>query len=58
MGATALMIVDNYWMKIWIDDGIDQRLLDAAALLAAEAAAGGRSCPSWCHGEHLIIDEV
>ena len=48
MGATALMIVDNYWMKmIWIDDGIDQRLLDAAALLAAEAAAGGRSCPSW-----------
>lgn len=48
MGARALMIVvDNYWMKIWIDDGIDQRLLDAAALLAAEAAAGGRSCPSW-----------
>jgi hypothetical protein len=41
------MIEVNYWTKIWIDDGIDQRLLDAAALLAAEAAVGGRSCPSW-----------
>ena len=47
MGARALMIVVNYWTKIWIDDGIDQRSLDAAALLAAEAAVGGRSCPSW-----------
>ena len=47
MGARALMIEVNYWTKIWIDDGINQRLLDAAALLAAGAAVGGRSCPSW-----------
>ena len=46
MGARALMIEVNYWTKIWIDDGIDQRLLGAAALLAAGAADGG-SCPSW-----------